>query len=55
MAQEAMDAFAKEVTKVGSTAYTAKNRVLIISYITFQDSRVHIFSDMLSIAVTEGV
>ena len=36
--------FAKEVTKVGSMAYTAKNRVLITSYITFQDSRVHIFS-----------
>ena len=55
MAQEAMDAFAKEVTKVGSTAYTAKNRVLIISYITFQDCRVLIFSDMLSIAVNNGV
>ena len=55
MAQQAMDAFAKEVTKVGSTAYTTTNRVLIISYITFQDSRVHIFSDMLSIAVNKGV
>ena len=55
MAQEAMDVFAKEATKVGSTAYTAKNRVLIISNITFQDCRVHIFSDMLSIAVNKGV
>ena len=55
MAQEAMDVFAKEATKVGSTAYTAKNRVLITSYITFQDSRVRIFSDMLSIAVNKGV
>ena len=55
MAPEATDAFAKEVTKVGTTAYTAKNRVLIISYITFQDSRVHIFSDMLLIAVNKGV
>ena len=45
----------KEATKVGSTAYTAKNRVLITSYITFQDSHVHIFSDMLSIAVNKGV
>ena len=55
MAQEAMDVFAKDVTIIGSTAYTAKNRVLIISDITFQDSRVQIFSDMLSIAVNKGV
>ena len=33
----------KEATKVGSTDYTARNRVLIISYITFQDCRVQIF------------
>ena len=45
----------KEATKVGSTDYTARNRVLIISYITFQDCRVHIFSDMLLIAVTAKV
>ena len=50
-----MDVFVKEVTKVGSTSYTAKNRALIISYVTFQDCRVHIFSDMLSIAVNKGV
>ena len=45
----------KEATTVGSTDYTARNRVLIISYITFQDCRVHIFSDMLLIAVNKGV
>ena len=45
----------KEATKEGSTDYTARNRVLIISNITFQDCRVHIFSDMLSIAVNKGV
>ena len=45
----------KEATKVGSTDYTARNRVLIISNITFQDCRVHIFSAMLSIAVNKGV
>ena len=33
----------KKATKVGSTDYTARNRVLIISYITFQDCRMQIF------------
>ena len=28
--------------------YSVRNRVLIISHITFQDCRVHIFSDNLS-------
>ena len=45
----------KEATKVGSTDYTARNRVLIISYFTFQDCRVHIFSDMLLITVNKAV
>ena len=45
----------KEAKKVGSTDYTARNRVVIISNITFQDCRVHTFSDMLSIAVNKGV
>ena len=38
----------KESNKVGSTATVVRNSVLIISYITFRDCRVHIFSDNLS-------
>ena len=38
----------RKATKLGSTGTVVRNNVLTISYITFQDCRVHIFSDNLS-------
>ena len=38
----------RKVTKVGSTATVVRNRVLIISHITFRDCRVHFILDKLS-------
>ena len=38
----------RKVTKVGSTATVVRNRVLIISRITFRDCRVHFILDKLS-------
>ena len=38
----------EEATKVGSTATVSRNSLLIISYITFWDSRGTFFSDDLS-------
>ena len=35
----------KESNKSRFDSYTARNRVLIISHITFRDCRVHIFND----------
>ena len=48
MAREAMDIclqVLKESNKRRLESYTARNRVLIISHITFRDCRVHIFND----------
>ena len=39
---------AKKATKIGLTATVVRNSVLIISHITFQGCRVHIFPDNLS-------
>ena len=38
----------RKITKVGSTATVVRNRVLIISHITFRDCRVHFIFDKLS-------
>ena len=38
----------KESNKSRFDSYSVRNSVLIISHITFQDCRVHIFSDNLS-------
>ena len=38
----------KERNKSRVDSYSVRNSVLIISHITFQDCRVHIFSDNLS-------
>ena len=38
----------RKATKLGSTGTVVRNNVLTISHITFQDCRVHIFSDNLS-------
>ena len=43
-----MFAGAKESNKSRFDSYSVMNSVLIISYITFRDCRVHIFSDNLS-------
>ena len=51
MAREAMDIclrVLKESNKNRFDSYKVRNRVLIISHITFRDCRVHIFSDNLS-------
>ena len=51
MAGEAMDIclwVLKESNKSRFDSYSVRNSVLIISHITFQDCRVHIFSDNLS-------
>ena len=48
MAREAMDIclqVLKESNKSRFDSNTARNRVLIISHITFRDCRVHIFND----------
>ena len=38
----------KESNKSRFDSYSVRNSVLVISYITFRDCRVHIFSDNLS-------
>ena len=38
----------KESNKSRFDSYSVRNSVLILSHITFQDCRVHIFSDNLS-------
>ena len=51
MTQEAMDVclrVLKESNKTNFYSYSVRNSVLIISHITFQDCRVHIFADNLS-------
>ena len=51
MAREAMDVclrMLKESNNRRFNSYSVRNSVLIISHITFQDCRVHIFSDNLS-------
>ena len=51
MAREAMDVclrVLKESNKSRFDSYSVKNRVLIISHITFRDCRVHSFCDNLS-------
>ena len=51
MAQEAVDVclrVLKESNKRAFDSYSVRNSVLIISHITFQDCRVHIFADNLS-------
>ena len=51
MAREAMDVclrVLKESNKSRFDSYSVRNSVLILSHITFQDCRVHIFSDNLS-------
>ena len=51
MAGEAMDIclrVLKESNKSRFDSYSVRNSVLILSHITFRDSRVHIFSDNLS-------
>ena len=51
MAGEAMDLclkVLKESNKTKFDSYSVRNRVLIISHITFRDCHVHIFSDNLS-------
>ena len=51
MTREAMDVclrVLKESNKSRFDSYSVRNRVLIISHITFRDCRVHIFSDNLS-------
>ena len=51
MSQEAVDVclhVLKESNKRNFDSYSVRNSVLIISHITFQDCRVHIFADNLS-------
>ena len=51
MAQEAVDVclrVLKESNKRRFDSYSVRNRVLVISHITFRDCRVHIFADNLS-------
>ena len=51
MAREAIDVcllMLKESNNRRFDTYSVRNRVLIISQITFRDCRVHIFSDNLS-------
>ena len=49
MTREAMDLrVLKESSKSRFDSYSVTNRILIISHNTFQDCRVHIFSDNLS-------
>ena len=51
LAREAMDVclrVLKESNKTWFDSYSVRNSVLIISYITFRDCRLHIFSDNLS-------
>ena len=53
MAWEAIDVCLQLLKKESSNrrfdSYSARNSILIISHITFQDCRVHIFSDKLSL------
>ena len=51
MAQEAVDVclrVLKESNQRKFDSYSVRNSILIISYITFRDCRVHIFADNLS-------
>ena len=51
MAQEALEvclSVLKESNKSRFDSYSVRNSVLTISHITFQDCRMHIFSDNVS-------
>ena len=43
----------KKISKSNFGSYSVRNSVLVISYFTFRDCRMHIFSDKSSIQIIE--
>ena len=43
----------KKISKSNFGSYSVRNSVLVISYFTFRDCRMHIFSDKSSVQIIE--